>query len=179
MNTDPSLNQPETVFFFRHKQLLHVAAALVLFLLMVVAGVLYFCPAEGYPVLPAGTDLPARSASRSERASVIFPELSAGEFDIVLDMEVFDEDHPVFVFTFSLLEGKALCLTRNAKQCEQLLDFSSGTISDVTLFPPKDAELLGVLQYQVVGDPGSPGGPDGWYFTPVDQWIPPAPTQVY
>jgi len=179
MNTDPSLNQPETVFFLRRRQLLHTAAALIFLLLMVLAGIIFFRPAERCPILPAGTDPPARSASPSERAAVILPELSAGEFDIVLDMEGFSEDLPVFVFTFSLLEGKGLCLTRNAKQCEQLLDFSSGTLSDVTLFLPKDAELLGVLQYQVMDDPEDPGGPEGWYFTPVDQWVPPVATQVH
>ena len=87
--------------------------------------------------------------------------------DLVFELQGFDEDRQVFLFTAPGIEGQALCLTQNAKVCEQMLDFATGEILASGAYLPKNAEYLGSLDYQAGGMSGS--GPDeGWVFTPPD-----------
>lgn len=69
-----------------------------------------------------------------------------------VDLGGFSEDRPVFLFTFPEIEGEALCLTQNAKQCEQLLSFRTGEQAAALMYVPRNAEMLGVLQESAVGN---------------------------
>ncbi|MBN1265910.1 MAG: hypothetical protein JXA25_10485 [Anaerolineales bacterium] len=72
--------------------------------------------------------------------------------EYMIDLDGFFEERPVYLITFPEIEGEALCLTQNAKQCEQLLSFRTGEQGLASLYVPKDSVLFGILQEGAVGN---------------------------
>lgn len=87
--------------------------------------------------------------------------------DLIFELQGFDEDKPVFLFTAPRIEGHALCLTQNAKVCEQMLDFATGEILASGAYLPKNAEYLGSLDY-LDGRRSGSWDDEGWGFTRAD-----------
>jgi len=102
-------------------------------------------PSSGVPVVRAG----------AAGSGLLLGGVLGGaqdELQVPVDLSAFSPRRVVFLLTFPEVQGEALCLTQNLKQCEQLLSLRSGQQSAVHVYLPKNSELFGFFRHGAQGN---------------------------